>query len=84
MAANVFLNNQKWQIIEHNDKKENLYLLLNPYIFVRVNKLSLHGHCEFGSLKHDNIREDCLFGIFKNVYRNLLSFTSRITFLWIY
>lgn len=70
-AVNVLLSNQKREIIEHNRKR--LIPIIKTILFCARNNLPLRGHGESGSLKFDNVREDCLSGN-QGIFRALLSF----------
>ncbi|XP_060881979.1 uncharacterized protein LOC132953621 [Metopolophium dirhodum] len=70
-AVNVLLSNQKREIIEHYCKR--LIPIIKTILFCARNNLPLRGHRESGSLKFDNVREDCLSGN-QGIFRALLSF----------
>lgn len=59
-AVNVLLNNQTMKMIKQNRKR--LIPIIKTILFYTHNNLPLCGHQESGSLKLDNVREDCLLG----------------------
>jgi len=59
-AVNVLLSYQKREIIEHNRKR--LIPIITTILFCARNNLPLRGYRESGSLKFDNVHEDCSSG----------------------